>query len=133
MSILRTSIWNLFKSNVNHAFYLDVAGRMYYEEAVQDPIFPYCVFRFFDQMYDFEFVEQFENTAIQFDVFSKTTSADEVDDAIADLKTMFDYCTLSIVGYVHLKMERQFSYVTKLQPDDIWMGVVRYEHLMQKS
>ncbi len=133
MSILRTAIWNLFTTDVNHAFYVDIGGRMYYEEALQDPTWPYCVFRFYDQVYDFEFVEQFENTSIQFDIFSLTRSADEVDDAITDLKTLFDYCSLTISGYTHLKMERQYSFVTKMQPDNAWMGVVRYEHLMQKN
>ncbi len=137
MSVLRTAIWNKFKADVNAPLYLDLGGssdRFCYHEAPQAPTYPYCVFNFLTEDFEFQFVEQFESTMVQFDYYSRKQSPDECDDGVADIKTMFDWTTLSISGFLFLKMERQFSLpARKIQPENVWQGLVRYEVFVQDT
>jgi len=131
--IIRTGIYSMFTADNSAALYTDLGGdRLYFVEAKVQPTFPYCVFKIFDEIYDFEFVEEFEEAFIQFDYFGIT--ANECDDGLIDIKTMFDYATLTISGYTCLKMERESVFdPEKNQPDNIWIGSVRYNLLMQKN
>lgn len=133
MGIVRTGIWTLFRASAATPLYLDLDGaRLYYSEALEETSFPYCVFHVFDEIYDYTFDLEFENVGIQFDYYG--TTADQVDDGIADIKTMFDYCTLTLTGYTCLRMERELVFnPVKIQPYDIWQGTVRYSLLIQKD
>ncbi len=133
MGILRTAIQTKFVADANAALYLDLNGtRFYYCEAESDIIRPYCVFHIFDEIYDFTFVEEFEEGLIQFDYFGDT--ADVCDDGITDIKAMFDYAALDVSGYTPLVMQRVLVIPSeKNQPDNTWQGIVRYELLIQKN
>lgn len=133
MGIVRTGIWTLFKASAAAPLYLDLSGaRFYYSEAPEQPALPYCVFNVYDEIYDFTFDLEFEDVLVQFDYYGST--ADECDDGVADIKTMFDYCSLTISGYTCLRMERELVInPAKVQPADIWVATIRYGLLMQKS
>ena len=133
MSALRTAIYNKFKADSNSALYVDLGGtRFYYYEAIQNPTSPYCVFHFPDEGYDFEFTERFEDTMVQFDYFSDKQSPNDCDKGIADIKSMYDFTSLTVTGDAFLKMERIFTLPPfKVQPNNVWQGVVRYSALVQ--
>lgn len=133
MSAVRTAIWNKFIADNNAPLYLDLDGtRLYYDEAEQNPTYPYCVFSNLDQDYDYEFTERFEYIMIQFDYFSQTQSPDECDDGVADIITMFDWTNLTVSGFLFLKMERDFIIpARKVQPENVWQGSVRYNLWLQ--
>ena len=135
MSVLRTAIYDKFKANSLSPLYIDLGGsRFHYFEAPPTQTYPYCVFSFPNEDFDFTFGEKFENTMVQFDYFSKASSPDECDDGVLDIKTMFDWTTLSISGYLFLQMERQFSLpARKIQPENVWQGIVRYIILAQDT
>ena len=135
MSVLRTAIYNKFKADVSAPLYVDLDGtRFYYYEGEPTPTYPYCVFSFPDEQFDFEFTEEFEYTMVQFNYFSIGSSPDVCDDGVADIKTMFDWTDLTISGYLFLKMERTFSIpARKVQPENAWQGIVRYLILAQDT
>ena len=133
MSAIRTAIWNYFKLSDIAPLYLDLAGtRFYYSEAPEQIEMPYCVFHAFEEVRDSTFDLEFEDVPIQFDYYATTAST--CDDGIADIKTMFNYASLTISGYTCLKLERFFVFnPVKIQPDDVWQGIVRYNLLIQKN
>ena len=135
MSVLRTAIYDKFKADSLSPLYVDLGGtRLYYYEALQTPTYPYCVFSFLNEDFNFTFAEKFERTMVQFDYFSDKQSPDECDDGVADIKTMFDWTTLSISGFLFLEMERQFSLpARKIQSENVWQGIVRYIILAQDT
>ena len=133
MGAIRTGIWTFFRASDIAPLYVDLAGaRLYYSEAEEQPTMPYCVFHIFNEIYDYTFDLEFEEVLVQFDYFGST--ANVCDDGIADIKTMFDYCTLALSGYTCLRMERTMVFNShKVQPYNIWAGIVRYNLLIQKS
>ncbi len=135
MSALRTAVYNEFRADSNAPLYVDLDGtRLYYDEAPQVPTYPYCVFQFLNERYEFQFVERFEDTMVQFNYFSKKQSPDICDDGVADIKTMFDWTNLTVSGFLFLKMERTFSMpARKIQPENAWKGIVRYDLLVQEA
>ena len=136
MGIIRTAIYNKFRADNKTPLYLDLDGtRFYYSEAPEQTLLPYCVFHIISEDYQFEFDLEFEEAYLQFDYFGAT--ADECDDGLADIKTMYDYPTLpslTITGYTFLRLERDYIInPIKVMPHNIWKGVARYTLLMQKT
>ena len=130
--IIRTAIYNKYVANTSLPLYIDIGTKFYYDEADKEVVAPYCVFHIFDEIYDFTFDLEFEECLVQFDYYGKT--ANECDDGVIDIKALFDYAALSITGYTFLKLERQLVIpASKVEPDDLWVGVVRYELLMKKT
>jgi len=106
---------------------------MYYDEAPKEPTYPYCVFRFFDIDKDFTFDLNFESPSVQFDFYSNLSSADQCDDGVRYIRLLYDWCTLTVTGYLFLNMERNFIFpARKLQPENIWVGSVRYTLLLKE-
>jgi hypothetical protein len=77
----------------------DVGGRIYLDNAPEDAAeFPYIVFFIVSGTPDKTFTENFTDILIQFSLFSDSSSVAEIADMYADLKALFDECTLSITG-----------------------------------
>ena len=93
---------------------------------------PYCVFDCFEEVRDFTFDLEFEEVFVQFSYYSDTASG--CDTGIEAIKDRFDYATLTLTGYDCLKMERETVFnPEKIEPDGIWVGIVRYTLLMQQD
>jgi len=133
MGVIRTGIYSKFIADNGAALYLDLGGeRLYYSEAPEQPTIPYCVFHVFNEDYQFTFDLKFEEAFVQFDYYG--TTANECDDGIADIKTMYDYTTLSLTGFTCLRMERDYVIgSSKVMPHDIWVGMIRYTLLIKKN
>lgn len=133
MSAIRTAIYAYFKADSNAALYTDLGGvRLYYSEAPEQPTFPYCVFHIFDEVPMETFDLDFEEALVQFDYYAST--ADICDDGLKDIKAMYDYAILTVVGHTCLRMERETVFhPSKLQPANVWQCVVRYSLLVKKD
>jgi len=133
LSSIRTAIYSHFMSDNTAALYTDLSGdRFYYSEAVEQETKPYCVYQVFEEIYDFMFVEEFEEALIQFSYYGDTAAV--VDDGISDIKTMFDYAELTVSGYTCLRMQREYIWhPTKIMPDDHWEAHARYSLLIKKD
>jgi hypothetical protein len=80
------------------AFSIDVGGRVYLDEAPAGTEFPYCVFFIVSGVPEWQFVERFEDTLIQFSLFSSSQGATEITTMYTDLKALFDDCSMTITG-----------------------------------
>ena len=101
---LLTAIYSKFSGSAISA---DVGGRIYLDQAPEGCEFPYCVFFIVSDVPEKTFTEDFENIIIQFSLFSSSSGAAEITGMFADLKTLFDECSLTITGSALVWMKRQ--------------------------
>ncbi|PKN20887.1 MAG: hypothetical protein CVU71_03660 [Deltaproteobacteria bacterium HGW-Deltaproteobacteria-6] len=85
----------------------DVNGRVYLDRAPDSCEFPYIVFFVVSSVPDWMFTERFEDTMIQFSLFSNSESAVEITTMLKDLKSLFDDCSLTITSDTLVWFRRQ--------------------------
>lgn len=104
MNYLLQAIWTKISGSALSA---DVGGRVYLDRAGKGAVFPYVVFFIVSGSPEKTFTEHYANTLIQFSLFSTSESAAEITDMYADLKTLFDECSLTITGSSLVWMKEQ--------------------------
>jgi hypothetical protein len=85
----------------------DVGGRIFLDRAPDGCEFPYVVFFVVSGVPDRTFSEHYTNTLIQFSLFSASEGAAEITDMYADLKALFDECSLTITASTLVWMREQ--------------------------
>ena len=103
MKNLSTAIYNKISGS---AFSTSIGGRLYKTRAPQNPTFPYVIYDIISDVPRDTFTERLEDVIIQFTIFSTSSGTTEIEDIFTNLKTLYDYCSLSITGNTHLTMER---------------------------
>jgi hypothetical protein len=84
-----------------------VGGRIFLDRASAGTVYPYIVWFIVTSNPEKTFTEDFENTLIQFSIFSTSSSVAEIADIYAALDALFDECTLAITGGdILLRMHR---------------------------
>lgn len=131
MSAMRTGIYNHFATATLSDLYSDLDGeRLYYEEAPEQPIIPYCIFRVFEKIPSHTFDLHFEEILLQFDYYGSTI--DMCDNGVVNIETLYDFANLVISGYTFLKFEKELVFdPVRILPHDIWQSSVRYSLLIQ--
>lgn len=103
MSYLLTAIYAKLSGSAIHT---DVGGRVYLDQSPDKPTFPYVVFFVVSSVPDQNiFDENFSNTIIQFSLVSSSSSVTEISKMYADLKLLYDGCSLTITGSTLLWMK----------------------------
>ena len=119
---------------VHNDFYNSIEGRFYFVEALQEVAAPYCVYHFINEAYEFMFgPEEFERILVQFNIYSDNYSSVEYSTILGYLKSLFDWTTLAVDQYTHLKMERNFVIPQRFDEDKLWQCAVQYTLLIQKN
>jgi hypothetical protein len=133
MGIVRTGLYSFFAAATTSSLYSLLDGaRLYYDEAPEKTKRPYCVFFVYNEIYEGTFDLDFENVLIQFAYYGRT--ANESDSGITAIKTLYDYANITLSGYTCIRLERDYAIPpSKIQPDDIWEGIIRYTLLMLKK
>lgn len=102
---------NLFTALINKisgsAFTSDIGGRFYADVAPQNADYPYCVFSIVTNNPDYTFTEDFEETTIQFSLYSTSAGTTEITDMWKDLTALFDECSLTITDQTLIWMVRR--------------------------
>ena len=89
------------------SLYNDVGGRVYLDQAPDDAEFPYCVFLIVVDTPDNVFGKLGEEVAIQFSLFSASSSVSEISTMYADLKALFDDVKLTVTSNTMVIMKRE--------------------------
>jgi len=107
---------------------------LYNTEAKPSAVFPYIVFSV-DNNQDWTFTEQFEDFAVQFDIYSDTPSVEEVSDIFDLLTSCYDFVDLTITGYQPISMQRENSRLIKWDVEGklVWNWSVTYKVKIQKN
>jgi len=130
MKTLFTGIYNLFITGTP-AIYTNVGGRFYLTEAPQNTAFPYIVYYLANNDYDYQFVEDFEDFLIQFNIFDDKASASNISTYFENLKTLFDWSVPTVTGYTVSRFVREFAQLVR--DDEVWQYTVQYRVLLQKN
>jgi len=129
----------LFTKFTGSAFSTSVGGRLYKHRAQQNPTWPYAVYYIISDMPRDTFTDKLEEVLIQFSVFSQASGSTEIEDIVANLKSLYDNCYLTIAGNTHIQMDRQNASLVSGEEDvatgagKYWQADVDYEISMQKS
>ena len=110
----------------------DVGGRVYLDQAEQGADYPYIVFFIVSGTPERTFTEHYTDTALQFSMFSTSRGAAEITDMYADLKALFDECSLTIpptgpVTY-NLVWIRELDLTTMVEDHTTPAGTVTVKH-----
>ena len=127
MKELFTGIYS--KYNSNEALKAVITG-FYFTEAPQDAVMPYVVYNLVSNVPDWTYTEDMENSLLQFSIFDDHSSSTTINDIYEKLTALFDWCVLTIEGYSHIYMKREFNILTR--GNDIWKYVIQYRNEIQK-
>lgn len=136
MKNLTTAIYGKIAGS---AFSTSIGGRLYKGRAPQGTVWPYAVYFVVSDVPADTFTDKIEEVLIQFSVFSSASGSTEVEDAVTNLKALFDDCLMTITGNTHVMMNRQGSSLTSVPADtelgtgEYWQGDIEYEVTMQKN
>ena len=109
-----------------------IGTRLYKGRAPEGATYPYVVYLIVANSPEKTFSEDFENTLIQFSIFSDASGSTEVEDIYTDLKTLFDECSLTITGSTLVWMKRENTmlmvedHTTTAGTIQVWHYAVEY-------
>ena len=127
MQVLFTGLYNKYLSDA--ALKAAITG-FYFTEAPQDAVMPYVVYNLVSNVPDWTYTEDMENSLIQFSIFDNNSSSTTINDIYAKLTALFNWCSLSVTGYSHIYMKREFNILTR--ENDTWQYVIQYRNEIQK-
>jgi len=108
---LSKAIWGELSGSLLSAH---IANRIYKGQAPEGADYPYAVFLIVSNAPEktFAATEEFEDTIIQFSLFSALSGSTEIENMYADLITLYDESTFSIVGSTLVWMFRENATLT---------------------
>lgn len=109
-----------------------LTGGLHNTQAPLGTSFPFGVMTLVSDVHEWDFVDEYESSRIQFDIYSDAASPGAALDAAALLWTLFDDCALTISGYTHLYMQRSFAQFLR-DDDTVWHYIVEYNILAEKT
>ena len=96
MKNLTTAIFA--KCAIGTSLYTAIGGRIYKGRAPARAAYPYVVYLIVSNSPEKTFSENFENTIIQFSLFSSASGSTEVEDMYTYLNALYDECALTVTG-----------------------------------
>lgn len=103
MKALSTAIFSKLSGSALSAH---IGTRLYKGRAPEGAEYPYIVYMIVTNAPDRTFVENYEDTLIQFSIFSSASGSTEIEDIYIDLKTLFDEVAMTITGDTLIWMRR---------------------------
>lgn len=126
---LLTGIYSKFTTTVagsHNSLYTGLAGRLYPHVIPQGEPRPHAAYYLINNTPDDYFTEDYEDTEIQFNIYSENSSPIEALTLKGYLQSLYDDCTLTITGHTHVYMQRIFSELLRDEESNVWQVVVSY-------
>jgi hypothetical protein len=123
-------------------FSTDVGGRAYLDEYPADEMpatYPYMIYSIVSGNPDDVFAKKGEDILIQFSLFSASAGATEITTMYADLRTLFDDCSMTIYGsnLIWMRWQGLTTMIDEIMVKDATQTVthwaVDYEIMTQES
>ena len=131
MNEIRIAIYT--KSQLTSTFKTSIGGRFYWDKAPQTPTYPFVVAHLIVDDPSHTFSEHFEDVRIQFNIYSKSTSASECGTIYSYLKTLLENPTLTVTDYRCVKIDRLTGHSFWDEIKEQYIYVVDYNFLLEKS
>jgi len=104
---LKNLLTAIFGKTAGSTLSTSVGGRIFLDEAPADSEFPYAVFQVVNTSPERTFTEDFEETSIQFSIYSDSLSATEISTIQGYLDSLFDEgSTFAVTGSTLIWMRR---------------------------
>ena len=103
MKNLTTAIYGRLSGS---SFSTAIGGRMYKSQAPENTEFPYAVYRVVTNTPERTFSEDYENTTIQFSLFSIASGTTEIENMFTTLKALYDEFPFTVSGGTLVWMRR---------------------------
>jgi len=103
MKNLTTAIYGKLSGS---ALAAHIGTRLYKGRAPEGASYPYIVYMVVTNSPDHTFNERYEDTLIQFSLFSSESGSTEVENMYIDLKTLYDEVAMTITGDTLIWMRR---------------------------
>ena len=139
MEVLFNGIYTLYSGVSAKAVTLQTSltGGLHFYTATQNTNYPYAVYFMVSNVPERTFQERFENSIIQFNIFSSrehsTDAPSEIVGIRDDLVDLYDECALTITGYTHLSMLRIFDELLYPWDDEVYQYSIQYRILAEKN
>lgn len=134
MQVLLNGIYNKFTGSTGAGtLHAVLGGRLQFAEAQQGQTYPYGVYHMISNVPSATFDVEFEEYIIQFNLFDDNSSSTDINTAFTALETLYDDCTLDVIGYVNVYMKREMSNLTKESERGIWNYMAQYRVFIQKN
>ena len=131
---LRKAIYTLYKTA--NDFRTAMTGGLWYVEAKPNNDFPYCTFSILSgkPMYYFSNSnpDEGEDILVQFSIFDKSASSANIELYSNYLKSLFDWCSLTITDYTLMEVRRTGEF-PPFKKDDVWQATVTYRIKIDKT
>jgi hypothetical protein len=135
---------NFWALQTTDDFYTGIGGRLHYQQAPQNELFPYATWSIISHNPEYWMGGlQFEYLMIQINIFSQSTSAEEVEGLEKYCQTLFDdELSMTVTGYTVKKFERtadrSLGQISPQLPKGIdeqmaQTRIVEYEIMLQKN
>ena len=132
MKQLFTGIYSKFTTGAP-AIYTSLGGRLRLFRAKQGETLPYAVYYQIGTSPDYYFgLQKLFSTIIQFSIFTEERSAANIGTYFDNLTALYDECTLAVVGYTFLRMERTWDYLLRDEPEGVWQWSIQYRVTLEK-
>ncbi len=105
----------------------DINGQLFKGRAPSNTRLPYIVFSVPSDAPQYTFTESFEGAIVLFDLYSDSISVLEISTMYADLKTLYDECSLTITGETLVWM-REASVSTSVEDITTQDGIQQVKH-----
>lgn len=125
-----TGIWSHY--NASAALKAALVNGLWDTNAPQSTNYPFGLFQIVSNTPNYNFSDDFEDTLIQFKLFSddKSSSA-ELDVMFDALKTTFDFAIITVTNHTTVSMIRQSA--VKSKDENVWQYMVLYRLLLQRD
>ena len=139
-TVTRTGIYSKFTTKVSGDyvdFYTDMGGRLYYQQALDNATYPYCVYQFIGNKPKWSMstvtphtVEEF---MVQFDIYDdKVNGLSAIEGYSGHLQDLYDWGDITVSGYTLMKMERMSS-IPATEFDDVRHAMTTYRIKIDKD
>ncbi len=114
-------------SGSHNDLYNSVNGQLYKAEADRaNATLPYIVYYIVSNLRDDTLQESFEDTLVQFSIFSDADSSTEIEGIYGKLKELYDWCNLNVSGKKVTYMKRVGTRFVRNVEEEYWQYDVDY-------
>ena len=111
------------------SLYVALTGGLHNAKAPEDTTSPYATMHIISDIPFWTFDATFEDNLIQFSIYDKSSSVENIGNLFEKFKTLYDDTTLTFDDHTCYQMKREFSDLTR--PSDVWQYVIQYRVGMQ--
>lgn len=103
----------------------------YPQQHEQLDVYPHIVVVPVSSVAEYTFTEKADNNLVQFSIWDDSESISAISDAADALMAVFDISSLTVTGFSHISMLREFTELYR--EDEYWHYIITYRLEIQKA